>query len=266
MSDTLIINLPFEGFYDSKYSGEIDHIEEREAENFADERQEEEGIPSELRLEASDFSEILFDVTSYADCYREASKAYVDALDRVASEYLGLPLGLKWESMDSPREYNFTTDRVYAHISVETVTALFARSAMEGHKRLRATIKERFTSYDGFISGYRNDLATWLDKAVTDWDHNELGTLLIAMLEGFEEQEGDRLDWAVYNQVADCDGLYNEWSNAVDWVRFDEKVAEKRAEMLEELREVDPEHPLCAAPFIPVRCDRTIDMFTGKEG
>src|ERR1700694_1925936 len=133
MSDKLIINLPFEGFYESKYSGEVDHIEEREAE-YAEERQEEDGIAPELRLEASDFSEVLFDCTSYRDCYLAVSKAYVDAFNHVASEYLGLPLALEWESMDSPREYNFATDRVYAHISVETVVALFAMSAAEGHK------------------------------------------------------------------------------------------------------------------------------------
>jgi hypothetical protein len=260
MSDKLIINLPFEGFYDSKYSGEVDHTEEREAE-WAEERQEEEGIPSMLRLKASDFAEALFDCTDYSACYRSISKAYVDAFNNVASEFLGVPLGLTWESMDSPREYNFTTDRVYAHISVETVTALFTMSAAEGHKRLREAIKERFTSYDGFISGYPNTLATWLDKDVTDWDHNELCTLLGAMLGGFEEQEGDRLDWAVYNVVCDGDGIYSEWSNAVDWAKYEAAIAEKRADLEAELREDDPDF---VAP--PVRCDRTIDMFTGRAG
>jgi hypothetical protein len=260
MSDKLVINLPFEGFYDSKYSGEVDHTEEREAE-WAEERQEEEGIPSMLRLEASDFSGVLFDCTDYRACYRSISKAYVDAFNIVASEFLGVPLGLTWESMDSPREYNFHTDRVYAHISVETVTALFAMSAAEDHKRLREALKERFTSYDGFISGYPNTLSSWLAKDVTDWDHNELCTLLIALLDGFEAQEGERLDWAVYNVVCDGDGVYSEWSNAVDWAKYDAKVQELRDEKVEELREDDPD-------FVPppVRCDGTIDMFTGRAG
>ena len=71
--------------------------------------------------------------------------------------------------MDSPREYNFTTDRVYAHIPVNVVLALFARSAAEGHARLRETIRERFTSYDGFHSHYDTTLDTWLERDVTEW-------------------------------------------------------------------------------------------------
>jgi hypothetical protein len=260
MTDKLIINLPFEGFYDSKYSGEVDHIEEREAE-YAEERQAEDGIAPELHLEASDFSQVLFDCTDYSACYRAVSKAYVDGFNHVASEYLDLPLALEWESMDSPREYNFSTDRVYAHIPVNVVVALFARSAAEEHKRLRETIKQRFTSRSGFISGYSNSLATWLERDVTEWDHNELGTLLIALLDGFEEAEGERLDWAVYNLVCDGDGLYHEWESAVDWTKYEAAIADKRADLEEELRADDPDY---VAP--PVRCDRTIDMFSGKEG
>lgn len=256
----LIINLPFEGFYESKYSGEVDSIEEREVEH-AVERQGEDGIAPELHLEASDFADAYFDCTSYHDCYLAIAKAYVDAFDGVASEFIGIPLGLTWESMDSPREYNFTTDRVYAHIDESTVSALFAKSAAESHKRLRETIKERFTSYDGFYSYYKNSLESWLERDVLTWDHNELGTLLIAMLEGFEEQEGERIDWQVYNVVCDGDGLYQEWESAVDWPKFDAKIAELRADKEAELRADDPDY---VPP--PVRCNLTIDMFTGRQG
>lgn len=263
--DTLIINLPFEGFYDSKYSGEFDSIQEREAEHFA-EYQDEEGIAPELRLDASEFSEILLDATDWAEAYRMGSKVFVDAFNDIASEHLDLPLRLSWESMSSPREYNFATDRVFAHIPVDVVQALFARSAAEEHKRLAECIAKRFTSYDGFSSHYPNQLATWLERDVTDWDHNELGTLLIALLSDYGDEHGETLDWDVYYRCVDGDGFYHEYSEATDWKRFEELVSDKRAEKLEELRLDDPEHPLCVMPEPPYRCPNTIDMFSGQAG
>lgn len=250
----LIINLPFEGFYNSRYSAEVDHVEQMDAENLEERDREEQ--PPELRLEASDFAHVLFDCTDYHACYLDVSKAYVDAFNIIASDHLDMPLGLQWESMDSPREYNFATDRVYAYVTLEVMQALFAKSEAEGHKRLAAAIKERFTSYDGFISGYRNDLAVWLEKPLEDWDHNELCTLLGALLSDAED-----FGWSVYYRVVDDDGVYNEWSNAVDWPKFEAKVQELREGKLAELREDDPD-------FVPspVRCDRTIDMFTGRAG
>src|SRR4051794_25404177 len=115
----LVMRLPFEGFYESKYSGEIDHTEEQDAEHFA-ERDEEER-PKELRLGADVFGEILFDCADYSSAYHAVAKVYVDAFSIWASELLECRLGLTFESMDSPREYNFRTDRVYAHVESDIV-------------------------------------------------------------------------------------------------------------------------------------------------
>jgi hypothetical protein len=260
MTERLIINLPFEGFYESRYSGEVDHIESMEAENLEERDREEQ--PPELRLEASEFAEVLFECTDYSACYEAVSKAYVDAFNSIASDHLDMPLGLAWESMTS-RFYNFETDRVFAYVSLEVMQALFAKSAAEGHKRLAEAIKERFTSYSGFCSSYDNELATWLEKPLADWDHNELCTLLGALLSDFQEKAHSCSDfgWTVLECVTDGDGLYYEWSNAVDWAKFDAKVQDLRDLKIAELREDDPH-------FVPppVRCNRTIDMFTGREG
>jgi hypothetical protein len=262
MTERLIINLPFEGFYESRYSGEIDHIEEREAE-WAEERQKEDGIPTDLWLLAPDFSEVLFDCTDYSAAYLATAKAYVDAFNAVASDHLDMPLALEFESMDSPREYNFATDRVYAFIGTDTVKALFAMSEAEDHKRLEEAIEERFTSRSGFISGYDNELASWLERDVTEWDHNELCTLLGALLSDFQKRAHSCNDfgWTVFEGVTDGDGLYNEWSNAVDWEKYDARVQELRDEKLAELRENDPDY---VEP--PYRCPFTLDLFESRDG
>ena len=250
----LIINIPFAGFYESLYSSEIDSLEEREAEHFEEYRQEEDGIPSHLRLDAEEVREILIEVVDYKALHEKMAESYTDAFNFVISEDLGLELGLRFEKMDSPREYNFTTDRIFAYISQEVVAELFKRSEVNEHRALAEVIKDRFTSYDGFISGYRNDLQVWLDKPLEDWDHNELDTLLIANMRLSGVDSGD-LEERVYYRCVDCDGFYQEWESSVNWGAFDEKVADLREEKAEEWR---LEHPGDPAP--QPRCPDTLEM------
>lgn len=185
--------------------------------------------------------------------YAIIARDYVSAFDSVASEILNLPLGLTFESMDSPREYNFTTDRLYAHIGVDVAAALFARSEAENHATLAAVIRERFTSRDGFISHYSNALPEWLEKPVADWDHNEIGTLLIAALRLVGADEDDDIRWPVHDVLSEDGGMYQAWESAVDWPRFEAD----REELREEKRAAaDPDY---VPP--PERCPLTLDMF-----
>jgi hypothetical protein len=263
MTETLSINLPFEGFYESRYSGEVDNIEEREAEYFEEYRQAEEGVPPELRLDGQQYCEILSRHTTYSLAYEAIARDYVESFDIAASEEIGLArgrrLGLTFEEMTSPREYNFQTDRIFARIPVATVEALFTLSKRRKHARLAEVIRERFTSYDGFLSHYSNELADWLRKPVTEWDHNELGTLLIASLPFDERGEWRDFEWRVFEIVIDDEAIYNAWSNAVDWSAVEKAIAEWRADKLEELRAENPDLPE------PVyRCAETPDLFEGR--
>lgn len=246
----LIVRLPFAGFYESMWSGEVDHIEEREAEHL-EEREGEEGVAPELRLTASEFSSILFDVTDYGACYAAVARTAADAFNVWASEQLDMPLGLTFESMSSPKFYNFETDRLFAFMPRKTARALFAISKAEGHERLARLIHDRFTSRSGFISSYDNELADWLAKPLMEWDHNELGTLLEAVTD-----YGDDGDWHVFEAATDCDGLHHEWVGAVDWNRFAEAVQVARDDKLEAIREQDPDY---TPP--PARCPMTLDLF-----
>jgi hypothetical protein len=250
----LIINLPFSGFYESWYSSEIDEVGDREAEHFAEKDTAEQ--PEELRISESDYADILFHVTDYSAAHHDIARQYVPAFDELASEAIGFPLGLEFEKMDSPREYNFATDRIYAYITLETVQALRQYVKPE---TMAAVIRERFTSYDGFISSYSNDAAEWAEKPLDEYDHNELGTLLIAAMR--DAGMGGDWDMSIFQSMAESEVFYTAHSNAVDWPKFEERQAEKREELAEEIRADDPDY---VAP--PVRCNATLDMFTGRAG
>lgn len=249
----VLLKLPFAGFYESLWSSEVDHI----AQSFAEYREVEERNERapELRLDASEFSDILFRVTNYSAAYEHLARAYVESFDIAASRELGFKLNLKFESMTSPRFYNFETDRVFAYTSWRAIRAMLKASKAEKHETLARVIKERFTSYDGFLSHYSNDLARWLEKPLRDWDHNELETLLLAAIElsgaDVREVEGRAYDISVESN--DFDTAHD---SAVDWQKFEAEVAELRADKEAEARKLDPDY---VAPV--ERCPFTLDLF-----
>ena len=253
MTETTSIKIPFCGFYYSMLSHELDYVEEREAE-WLEEKQKEDGIAPELRLEASTFREILFDVTNYSAAHEAIARDYAEAFAEKMDEVFEFDTGFKFEEMTSPRFYNFETDRLFCRVPVATVERLFEISKGDDHKTLAKVIRERHTSRDGFISFYENDLAKWLEKPLEDWDHNELETLLLAALE-IVHGDAEEVCREVEMWVLEGEGVFHAHHEAVDWERFDEIVREKRAELEDELRADDPEWEP------PYRCPETLDLF-----
>jgi hypothetical protein len=245
------INLPFPGFYHSWYSDAIDREEEQTAEYLA-EREIEEArekvmareaaqltlpiadrgkieIDETQHVSAQEFCELLFDHCDYGKVYHKVAEFYVEAFDLWAFEELGLPAdSFKFSLMTSPREYNFTTDRLFAHVSNEALSTMFQRSASDDHKTLARVIRARFTSYDGFISHYSNDLEYWLAKPFDEWDYNELGTLLLAfvVLCGISQEQ---MREELYELTFSGNGEETEAIHAgMDWPAYEKALAELR--------------------------------------
>lgn len=314
----LTVNLPFfPGFYESRLSAAIDWEEEGHVENVAresDHETDESHLPEALHLDESDLASILFDVTDYRAAYLTLARDYVAALDLAAGEAFGMSvkatrqrydwetkksepetyqrpsIRATFESMDSPREYNFTTDRVYAHIPLAVMRHILRQSKAEGHATLARVIADNFTSRDGFSSFYSNDAADWLAKPLQDWDHNELGHLLMAglALAGLDP-ESDEFGYEVTDKVIEDEGPYQAWERAVDWNKYEAKRLEARAPKLLAWIEADPDAfaafaekspdivaSIIAAdpdefdglelPELPYRCPATPDLFDGRIG
>lgn len=140
MSDTIEVELPFMGFYESIHDSAIGEAVEQQ---FTD---SEEGT---LTAEESNFLysgnvEIPWDAvrTDYV-------KKYVDEV----SDLLSVPL--EYVAIQSPPNYNFTTDRIFANMPVENWKAI--RAEVEAYPEWPTVIRERFTSVSGFISFFSND-------------------------------------------------------------------------------------------------------------
>lgn len=203
-----ITTIPFAGFYNSIWSDGIDRAEEMYLENL----EQEDGV------EIKGSSDAIWKAADYGAMYNYVARKYVDCLNDYIKDEFDLDLDLKFESMQSPREYNFETDRIFCYISDRSLRKLRSFVAED---ELRLAIKTRFTSRSGFISSYPNNLDDWSPDPTT-WDHNEIGTLFVALL-----GEGGDWEWSIYER------MYEEFDRAfdsgVDWAKFDELLKEEAA-------------------------------------
>ena len=212
----MLTTLPFAGFYCSKWSNELDCVENQLIENDADDT-----------LDESEVSALVDTCRQYGTQIEYVAEEYVGYFNEKFKEEFGIDLKLRFESLKSPREYNFSTDIIYAYIDEEVVRRLL--DDLEESK-LADMIRERFTSCDGFISFYPNRVEDWPD--IEEWDHNEVGTVLEAYVAQVEDFE-----WDVYYEMCERSVFDTAFDKGVDWDKYRELCDDRRKEIEEELAE-----------------------------
>ena len=332
--ESIVFQVPFfPGWYGSFLDQGLDHEIERDCEYIATERDSKHyasepdsnfNFPEALKLTESDVSDAYYGLSFCA--YREARNIeWLDSLAAVIEEEAGkhgrtliskesltdnesrwqialaaLAASLKYESMSSPREYNFTTDRLFAFGRLQAFRVML-KLAREGENRLpwAAIVRERHSSRDGFHSWYPADASEWPDD-IREFDHNHLATLLaFAIQQSGRWESADQLSDQITDQM-----IYEEDSAFWTHVRIgDSTIAEIRGRKLCEWLEsesrddwgpecpallwlaANPESPVTAAAIeydgevmraarealasfgegLPLRCDKTPDMFAGES-
>ena len=191
MSDKLSCLIPFSGFYntwhDSEFAQTLEYMFDPEG-------------------RGADYSGKLamrfFDTVDWRAAQTDYAKSYVESFAGA------LGVSCEWEEMVSPREYNFTTDRLFAKFDADALSAWFTRANIRAELDIVAA--DMFTSRDGFISSYSPDVLDWGDD-LQEWDYNQRGALLraaadVLIAEGFgQEQEFDLME------DARCNGWLDSW-------------------------------------------------------
>lgn len=182
----MLTTIPFSGFYYTVHDSALDSALE------------------------SIFSDDSGDARHALVCKAYAAADWRTVQNNYAAEYAAafaaeFKLPLQFESMESPREYNFSTDIIYCTVSAENAAWLFDTC----DRTLRAKVaRETFTSRDGFASFYDPDFTEWGD--ILTWDHNQLGVLVRAHV---AEQNPDFDSWAEFElmESAQCNGDIDNW-------------------------------------------------------
>lgn len=138
------IELPFSGFYESIHDSRLDDEIEQHF-NYNHSTGEDREITEE-EAEAISFADI-----DWHAIRSEYAHEYVNCF---AHEF---NLDIEYEELISPREYNFSTDRIFATIAPADMQRI--RKEVESDKDWKEVVKQRFTSYDGFYSFYKPDTA-----------------------------------------------------------------------------------------------------------
>lgn len=189
----MLTTIPFSGFYGSGHDDELDQALDR---MFTDR-----ATGCEVNTDLRDRA---YDACHWPKVFDRYAKVYAEAL---ANE---CEIDMTFESLRSPREYNFSTDLIFCQISLEEVRRLRAET---NEKNLRDTIRERFTSRSGFHSFYSNDLDHW--DEIETWDHNEVGTLLEAYIQQVCDGAFNWESEMALMEMAQGNGYFDTWiSNA----------------------------------------------------
>jgi hypothetical protein len=128
----------------------------------------------------------------------------------LAARYMQEPVGATFHNaqMESPRFYNFETDRIFADVSIDHMRAIVARAIAPANRERLLEVLTRHESYEGFISFYSDDLGHWLARAedVEALDANECETFILASVteDALTEAQDDLHEYCA------CNGVYDE--------------------------------------------------------
>ncbi len=196
--------IPFDGFYESFISADIDHQIGQQIEcdcDLYDLNVNEEKIlwDSYLSVNRSYFyNQIAKDYTNFYidDLNAKLNYAYPDH---------GFTLNAKFSFLTSPKEYNFATDRIFIDIEKNHAIDFIKYIIKHYKKELEEKIKQRFTSRSGYWSHYKNTLNSWTQD-YSEWDCNMIGTCF----ELFDLEEED-INYSLreYLTEAISENLYN---------------------------------------------------------
>lgn len=178
--------------------------------------------------EYEDFESLnLIDDWGFGPDYRyNIARLFAEDYAKIITHCLGVPMEYIGCFIDSPKEYNFRTDRIYATFEVPGYDALVKRliqlgSLPEYRTELAALIKKYHTSCDGFISFMSNDIEEWFglmyDPSNNHYTSYFTGYLLSLMapeeIEGLNESEYEYvLESTDYHCVEpETDDAKDEW-------------------------------------------------------
>lgn len=178
---------------------------------------------------------IFWDCIDYRGYEKEVGERYMEAYqDRVwtIAEFMK-GFTFEFEGIDSPREYNFTTDKLVVNMKAKSESIQFlVHYCINQHRtQFDKYLKDNFSSYDGFWSFWPNNVPDWWKKMCEeDLSAADLGFMIVNMIEFVLEYTWEEMDepYLVLSQDA-LDNIYA--SEYIDFDKFEKETRLVRKEI-----------------------------------
>lgn len=175
----------FDGFYGCPFT---EGIEERELQSLSE-----------------DYPQIKDDIwefVGYEKFYNSIAEAFCDEIGNILME-MNLIQSYKFESLHSPRFYNFSNDSINVKFTTNPINRIKILSYLKNNfEEFTEFIKEKYTPFSGFIPYYSNDPNDWYNEESLKHEH-KLGQILNFILINEEIKEDE-----IFENIQ-CNGYYN---------------------------------------------------------
>ena len=163
------VGIPFCGFYESAASYLIERDwESRVYDTFCDFKE----IPQNKKVLESLKDKYSSLIENGLD-YKKAKAEIVEKWIEIVSGELGIPL--TFGELSSPREYNYTTDKIFCYSELTDLKKILETTPRD---MLIKQMEYRHSSYDGFISYISNDITDWESEGVENWNCHQWETVI----------------------------------------------------------------------------------------
>jgi hypothetical protein len=190
----LSVNIPFTGFYDTDHSylftdgwleGEQEFLEH------------EKGVSRELLETLSDLFYTEVDFQAIREAY---AREYAENFSKI------LGFKCKFEELVSPKEYNFTTDRIFVKMRVKVFKHMLESLPLDA---IYHEVEDQLSPRDGFTPYYSNNFSDW-DEDLSNWSECQRGVLIEAYLRHVLDIDPDSLDTSKVMEDSISSGLAND--------------------------------------------------------
>ena len=191
-----LVKIPFSGFYNSIHDSIIDSVLEHETEYYVDVDK------------ANDIILDVLNINHYNKIREELSKVFVEGVNELFWYEYDIKLDLEFDSLKSPKFYNYSTDEIYCYIDNDKISELVA--LLDNENDFIEVLKDKYKSRDGFIV-FDSTL-----QAIDNKDYSLFFSDLLCQLIDFDvidynEHYDDKALETVLNNLPEC--LYDELSN-----------------------------------------------------
>ncbi len=146
------------------------------------------------------------------DYRTEVAKIYAEYYIDMVNEILDVDFKIISQEVDSPKEYNFTNDKIFIQVEVGDYEALIDKliklaSNPEYRAELGKIIHDEHTSCSGFWSWMSNDIEEWFGLMYNPDNAHYTSYFIAYLMSLMDSEKVENLDESIYWYVSESTGL-----------------------------------------------------------